>query len=132
MKERRKSLAKMLTLQDQLHRLSTWKLAALDRERISLEETQVATIEAIDRAAVSNGILVAGATRRQRSIDRQIATNKAEHVTQSQLALEQGARAKLVERMVDNVEAQFRSKQERSELGDLIDRAVARKNASPA
>jgi hypothetical protein len=34
--------------------------------------------------------------------------------------------------MVDHVEAQFRSKQERSELGDLIDRAVASKNASPA
>lgn len=122
----------MLTLQDQLHKLSTWKLAALDRERVTLEETQVATIEAIDRAAVSNGILVAGATRRLRNIDNQIATNKAQHVTQSQHALEQGARAKLVERMVDHVEAQFRSKQERSELGDLIDRAVASKNASPA
>jgi len=53
MKQRRKSLAKILLLQDQLHKLSAWKLAALDQRRAALEEAQQATIEAIDRDAIA-------------------------------------------------------------------------------
>jgi hypothetical protein len=132
MKQRRKSLAKMLLLQDQLHKLSAWKLAALDRQRAELEETQVATIEAIDRDAVSNGILVESGTRHLRRIDRQIATVKAQHVAQARHALEQGARAKLVERLVDSVDAKYRMQQERADLGDLIERSIAKEGASSA
>jgi hypothetical protein len=132
MKQRRKALAKMLTLQDQLHKLSAWKLAALDRQRAELEETQLATIEAIDRDAVANGILVDSGTRHLRSIDKQIATVKAQHVAQAQHAREQGARAKLVERLVDSVDAKYRMQQERSDLGDLIERSIANGGASSA
>jgi hypothetical protein len=132
MKQRRKSLEKILLLQDQLHKLSTWKLAALDQQRAALEETQKATIEAIDRDAITNGILVASATHRLRGIDKQIAVVKAQHVKQAQVALEQGARTKLAERLVDKVEAKYRKQQERSDLGDLIERSLGKDSASSA
>jgi hypothetical protein len=132
MKQRRKSLEKILVLQDQLHKLSTWKLAALDQQRAALEETQKATIEAIDRDAITNGILVASATHRLRGIDKQIAVVKAQHVKQAQVALEQGARTKLAERLVDKVEAKYRKQQERSDLGDLIERSLGKDSASSA
>ena len=132
MKQRRKSLEKILLLQDQLHKLSTWKLAALDQQRAALEETQKATIEAIDRDAIANGILVASATHRLRGIDKQIAVVKAQHVKQAQVALEQGARTKLAERLVDKVEAKYRNQQERSDLGDLIERSLGKDSASSA
>jgi hypothetical protein len=132
MKQRRKSLEKILLLQDQLHKLSTWKLAALDQQRAALEETQKATIEAIDRDAIANGILVASATHRLRGIDKQIAVVKAQHVKQAQVALEQGARTKLAERLVDKVEAKYRKQQERSDLGDLIERSLGKDSASSA
>jgi hypothetical protein len=132
MKQRRKSLTKILLLQEQLHKLSTWKLAALDQERAALEEAQKATIEAIDRDAMMNGILVEGATRHLRGIDRKIDAIKAQHVAQSRLALEQGARTKLAERLVDVVDAKYRMQQERNDLGDLIERSVAKTSASSA
>jgi hypothetical protein len=132
MKQRRKALEKILLLQDQLHKLSTWKLAALDQQRAALEETQRATIEAIDRDAIGKGILVASATYRLRGIDRQIAVVKAQHVRQAQLALEQGARTKLAERLVEKVEAKYRMQQERSDLGDLIERSLGKDSASSA
>ena len=132
MKQRRKSLEKILLLQDQLHKLSTWKLAALDQQRAALEETQKATIEAIDRDAIANGILVASATHRLRGIDKQIAVVKAQHVKQAQVALEQGARTKLAERLVDKIEAKYRKQQERSDLGDLIERSLGKDSASSA
>jgi hypothetical protein len=132
MKQRRKSLEKILVLQDQLHKLSTWKLAALDQQRAALEEAQKATIEAIDRDAMMNGILVAGATRHLRGIDRKIEAVKAQHITQTRLALEQGARTKLAERLVDSVDAKYRKQQERNDLSDLIERSVAKGSASSA
>ena len=132
MKQRRKSLTKILVLQEQLHKLSTWKLAALDQQRAELEEAQKATIEAINRDSTMNGILVESATRRLRGIDRRIEEVKAQHVTQSKLALEQGARTKLAERLVDGVDAKYRMQQERRELGDLIERSVGKGSASSA
>jgi hypothetical protein len=132
MKKRRESLTKILALQEQLYKLSAWKLAALDQKRAELEEAQKATIEAIDCDAMMNGFLVAGATRHLRSIGRKIEENKAQHVAQSRVALEQGARTKLAERLVDGVDAKYRKQQERSELGDLIERSVAKGSASSA
>lgn len=132
MKQRREALTKILLLQEQLHKLSTWKLAALDQQRVALEEAQKATIEAIDRDAIMNGVLVAGATRHLRRIDRKIEEVKAEHVVQSKVALEQGARTKLAERLVDNVETKYRKQQERNDLGDLIERSIGKASASSA
>lgn len=132
MAQRRKSLAKILALQDQLKDLSAWKLAALEQQRVELEEAQRATIEAIDRDAISAGILVGSASSRLRRIDRRIEAVKVERVAQAERARREAMRAKLAERMVESVEAQFRMRQERADLGDLIERAVARKAASPA
>jgi hypothetical protein len=132
MKQRHKSLEKILALQEQLHRLSTWKLASLEQQRVNLEEAQKETIEAIDRDVTMNGVLVAGATRHLRGIDRKIEAVKAQHVVQSRVALEQGARTKLAERLVGSVEAKVRKQQERSDLGDLIERSVAKTGASSA
>jgi hypothetical protein len=132
MKKRRESLTKILALQEQLQKLSTWKLAALDQRRAELEEAQKATIEAINRDATMNGILVEGATRHLRGIDQSIQEVKAQHVTQSKLALEQATRTKLAERLVDGVDAKYRVQQERRELGDLIERSIGKGGASSA
>jgi hypothetical protein len=132
MTQRRQSLAKILILQEQLHKLSAWKLAALDQQRAALEEDQKATIEAIDRDAIAQGLLAAAATKRLRGIDKKIEDVKALHTAQTRVALEQGARAKLAERLVDGVDAKYRMQQERKDLGDLIDRSLGKGGASSA
>ena len=115
-----------------MHKLSTWKLAALDQQRAALEEAQKATIEAIDRDAIDerhSGRERDASSARHR---QQIEVVKAQHVTQSKLALEQGARTKLAERLVDSVDAKYRMQQERSDLGDLIERSLGKDSASSA
>src|SRR5260221_14012380 len=99
MKRQRDSLAKILLLQEKLHKLSTWKIAALDRTRIELAEAQRQTIAAIDHDAMTHRLLVASATRRLRTIDNQIELVKAAHAAQTEHSREQGTRAKIVERM---------------------------------
>jgi hypothetical protein len=132
MRERQKSLRKILALQDQLKNLSAWKLAALDQQRAALDETQRATIEAIDRDAIAQGIIVVSATRRLRNLDKQITAIEAEQLAQARRAQEQAMRARLAERLVENVEARLRTQRERVDLADLIERSVAGKTASPA
>ena len=132
MRQRQKSLRKILALQGQLKDLSAWKLAALDQERAALDATQRETIEAIDRDAISQGIIVVSATRRLRNLDKRITALKAEQIAQAQRAQEQARRAKLAERLVENVEAGLRSRRERVDLADMIDRSLAGKTASPA
>jgi hypothetical protein len=132
MKQRRQTLARMQLVQDQLHKLSAWKLAALDQQKAALAEAQKATIEAIGRDGFAHGFLIESGVRHLRGIDRQIQAVAAQHARQSKHAVEQGARAKLVERIVDKVEVAYKAQQERIELGEAIERAVARGRASPA
>jgi hypothetical protein len=132
MKRQRDSLAKILLLQDKLHKLSTWKVAALDRQRIELAAAQKETIAAIDQDVMNHRLLLASATRRLRAIDNQIEVNKILHAAQTRHSLEQGARAKIVERMVDRVDEKYRKQLERNDLSDLIERALSRPSASSA
>jgi hypothetical protein len=132
MKRQLDSLAKILLLQEKLQKLSTWKAAALDRKRIELAEAQKQTIAAIDHDAMTHRLLVASATRRLRAIDNQIEAVKVQHAAQTQHSLEQGARTKIVERMVDRVDAKYRTQLERNDLSDLIERSLGGRSASSA
>jgi hypothetical protein len=132
MKQRRDSLSKILVLQDQLHKLSSWKLAAMDRQRLELLEAQRKAIETIDHDAMTHRMLVGSATRYLRAIDQQIDALKVQHAHQTQLANEQGRRTKLAERMVDRAEDVYRAHQERADLSELIERSIAKASASSA
>jgi hypothetical protein len=129
MKNRLKSLEKIQQLQAKLHDLSLWRLAEIGQRREALEEEQREMIEAIDREAMKNGALLAGATRRLRAVDKQIAGAKADYEAQSKHALDQGARAKTAQRLLASVDAKVRAQEERKSLADLIERTI-RKGAS--
>jgi len=131
-KQRAKSLGKISELQSKLHDLAVWRLAAIDQRRASLETAQREMIDAVDRDAISQGALAAAATRRLRAIDKQIAAAKAEYETQTRRVLDQGARAKLAERLADGADALHRAQQERKDLGDLIERSLNVKPSSSA
>jgi hypothetical protein len=132
MKKRLQSLEKISELQSKLHDLNKWRLAEIEQKRQELEEIQRAMIEAIDRDAINQGALAAAASRRLRAIDRQIATTKAAYEAQSQKTRDQGARAKVAERLVQSADAEYRAQKERKDLGDLIERSIGRKPSSPA
>src|SRR5260370_33907650 len=98
MKRQRDSLAKILRLQEKLHKLSTWKAGALDRKRVELAEAQKQTIAAIDHDAVTHRLLVARATRRLRARDNQIEAGKAQHAAQTQQWVDRGRHANVRDR----------------------------------
>ncbi|HLH47938.1 MAG TPA: hypothetical protein VKV96_01245 [Roseiarcus sp.] len=130
MKKRLDSLEKISQLQAKLHDLTRWRLAAIGRQRSSLEEAERAMIEALNSDAVGHGAPAAAAARRLRSIGREIAAAKADYDAQSQRVLDQGTRAKLAQRLVENADANYRADKERKDLGDLIERSLGKKTSS--
>lgn len=132
MRNRLKSLEKISQLQSKLHDLTLWRLAAIDQQRDALEQTQQAMIDAMDRDMIGHGALAAAATRRLRAVDRQIAVAKADYQAQSRRVVDQGARAKLAERLVEGADAEYRARKDRKDLGDLIERSLGGKPSSSA
>jgi hypothetical protein len=132
MKKRLNSLEKISHLQTKLHELTRWRLAAIDQKRESLEQDEREMIEALNGDLVGHGAPADAAARRLRSIGREIAVAKAEHAAQSQRVRDQGARAKLAQRLVDSADADYRAEKERKDLGDLIERSLNNKPSSSA
>jgi hypothetical protein len=132
MKKRLNSLEKISQLQAKLHDLTVWRLAAIEQQRGALETAERAMIEAMDRDVIGHGALAAAATRRLRSIGKEIATAKANCEAQSRRVVEQAARVKIAERLFDDADAEYRAKKERKDLGDLIERSLHGKSSSSA
>lgn len=130
MKKRLDALAKISQLQAKLHDLTRWRLAAIGQQRVSLEEAEREMIDALNSDAVGVGAPAAAASSRLRSIGRQIAIAKADYDAQSQRVLDQGARAKIAQRMVESADAKMRAEKERKDLGDLIERSLNAKTSS--
>ena len=130
MKKRLDALAKISQLQAKLHDLTRWRLAAIGQQRVSLEEAEREMIDALNSDAVGVGATAAAASSRLRSIGRQIAIAKADYDAQSQRVLDQGARAKIAQRMVESADAKMRAEKERKDLGDLIERSLNAKTSS--
>jgi hypothetical protein len=130
MKKRLDALEKISQLQAKLHDLTRWRLAAIGQQRVSLEEAEREMIDALNSDAVGVGATAAAASSRLRSIGRQIAIAKADYDAQSQRVLDQGARAKIAQRMVESVDAKMRAERERKDLGDLIERSLNSKTSS--
>ena len=130
MKKRLDALEKISQLQAKLHDLTRWRLAAIGQQRVSLEEAEREMIDALNSDAVGVGAPAAAASSRLRSIGRQIAVAKADYDAQSQRVLDQGARAKIAQRMVESADAKMRAEKERKDLGDLIERSLNAKTSS--
>lgn len=132
MKKRLNSLEKILHLQSKLHDLTVWRLAAIDQQREALEAAERAMIDVLDRDAIAHGAPAAAASKRLRSIGREIAVAKADYQAQSKRVRDQGARAKLAERLVESADAEYRAQKDRKDLGDLIERSLHGKPSSSA
>ncbi len=132
MKNRLESLAKIERLYKQMHDLAVWRLSALERERDKLVEDHRAMLAAMEGDTLAYGGLAAAAVRHIRSLEVKIAAANAECAAQAKRALEQGARAKLADRALSDLEARHRDQQQRKELADLIDASLRNANSSSA
>jgi hypothetical protein len=114
-------LKRIERLQKRLHDLSVWKLTHLAEERDKLSVAHADMIRALGEGLLSFGAAASAGTRRIRSIEMEINAARAAHAAQAKRALENGARSKLAEKVVERAEDDNRRDVEKKTLAELIE-----------
>jgi hypothetical protein len=130
MKKRAEALARLAKLQTRLHELKQARVAALERERAGLSDELGAVFEALTSGQLAYGAQAKFGARHVLAVEKRIAALASEQDDEIRQARVHGMRAKLAEQAAEAAERRHRDLQERKDLADLIERAVARRDAS--
>ncbi len=107
MTDRLKKIERLLALQQQLHRLAEWKLAALDRKKAELASEQESLFGALNDDEPLQGLFVEAMARRLNALARETdKVNRARECASRRLAQE-GLTLKRAERMTERVRRQY-------------------------
>lgn len=131
MKKRMDALNRIGKLQAQLHELGRSRLSAIERLEATLDADLRAAFETLESAGLAYGEQTKLTARRVRSLQRRLDALAREKTHAHEAAKAHGLRAKLAERAAETAAKAYREDKERKELAELIERALARRDASP-
>jgi hypothetical protein len=130
MNRRLRKIERLLALQEQLHRLAEWKLAALDRKKAELASDQASLVGALNRDDPLHGVFIEAMARRLNALAREAdRVNRARAAASRRLA-EEGLTLKRAERMTVRVRRQYEEILGKRGFADLIDRLAKPDDAS--
>lgn len=124
MKRRVKRLKGLQQLQKQLYDLSVWRLNSTEGRLSSLENARSELIDVKGNHPMYCGPLGVLAGSRLRSVERDIASARENQRALAQHVLSQGGRLKMVERLSKAADADYRSRADRLELAEIIEKAL--------
>ena len=131
MKKRLDALTRLGRLQARMHDLGRWRLSAIEREQAGLGEDLAAIFEALETGDLAYGAQAKFGARRIRALQKELDSLARESTHVSQKAKAHGVTARLAEQATETAARRYRDDKERKELADLIERAIARRIASP-
>ncbi len=131
MKDRLRSMQRILNVQTQLHRLAQWKLAETERKDDVLRERQESLLRFLDEEQGYAALLGATLMRRLRSVAEERAAVATEKQEQTEKVIEELRRSGRMENMVERLEDEARQSAEREELRDGLEQLTNRRHASP-
>jgi hypothetical protein len=126
MKRRLEALTRIGRLQTLMHDLGRWRLHALEGQQAGLNDDLKAVFEILDAGEVGVGLHAGLVARRIRALQLRLDQLAPEQESARQSVLTQGARAKLAERAIEAATLGYRRLNERKELAEIIERALAR------
>jgi hypothetical protein len=99
MNRRLRKIERLLALQEQLHRLAEWKLAALDRKKAELASDQASLVGALNRDDPLHGVFIEAMARRLNALAREADRVNRARAAASRRLTEEGLTLKRAERM---------------------------------
>ena len=130
MRDRLKKIERVLAVQEQLHRLAQWKMAALDREKAELADGQVDLLSALNGDNQLHGLFVEAMTRRLKALAREAERlERARRVMEEQLS-DQALKLKRTERMTDRVRREDQLGRDKRLFQDLLETLAKTRDAS--
>ena len=130
MKTRLDALTRIGRLQALMHNLGRWRLHSLERQKGGLHDDLKAVFEILDTDEIANSVHAGLVGRRLRALQMRLDQLAREQESASRSVLTQGARAKLAEQAIEAATLDYRRLNERKELAEIIERALARSASS--
>jgi hypothetical protein len=130
MKKRLGKLTRIGKLQNRMHALGRWRLFALERRQAGLTDDLTAIFEMLDKAELAYGVQAKLGARHIRALQLTLDSLASEQEAARRAAIAQGTRAKLAEKAIESAALHDRRANERKELAEIIERALARRGAS--
>jgi len=130
MKKLLDSLTRIGKLQARMHGLGRWRLSSLERQEAGLNDDLRAIFEVLESGDLAYGPQARLAARHVGALQRRLDSLAREQETARRSVKEHGTRAKLAERAIETAALRYRRLKERKELAEIIEQAVARRNAS--
>ena len=130
MKSRLDALTRLGRLQALIHDVGRSRVHMLDRQLAALNDDLKAVFEALDGDKIAYGAQAGLVARRIRALQLRLDLLAREQDNARRSALKQGTRAKLAEIAIESATLDDRRSNERKELAEIIERALAR-SASP-
>ena len=126
MKKRLDALTHIGRLQTLMHDVGRWKLHLLARKQAELNDNLKAVFEALEADELAYGAQAGLVARRIRMLQLKLDQLARERESARRSALAQGTRAKLAELAIEAAALGYRRSNERKELAEIIERALAR------
>ncbi len=130
MKRRLDTLTRIGRLQALMHDVGRWRLHSLERQQAGLNDDLKAVFEILDADEIADGVPAGLVARRIRALQLRLDQLAEEQETARRSALTQGTRAKLAELAIEATALGYRRTNERKELAEIIERALARSASS--
>ncbi|MGE3229024.1 MAG: hypothetical protein AB7J30_06265 [Hyphomicrobium sp.] len=131
MRDRAKSLKRILDVQRHMHNLEELKFARL-KQKVSLcQGEQRALAEALSDEGALHGLFLDVTVRRLKSLRQEESRLAPEVEAQAKVVVEHGGRMRNSERLAAELAVEVRRVDEREELEQLLEAGLAQKNASP-
>ncbi len=130
MKKRLDALTRLGKLQARMHDLGRWRLSAIEQEQASLVDNLRAVFEALESGDLAYGAQAKLSGRRVGALQRRLDSLARESAQVREKARAHGVSARLAEQAAETAARRYRDDKERKELADLIERSIARRNAS--
>jgi|SRR6478672_3403527 hypothetical protein len=125
MKRRLDTLTRIGRFQALMHDIGHWRLHALDRQQAELNDDLRLVFEALDGDKIAWGAQAGLVARHIRALQVKLDLLAREQESARRAVLRQGTRAKLAELAIESAALDSRRQNERKELVELIERALA-------
>lgn len=132
MADRLKKIERVLAVQEQMHRLAQWRIAAVEREKAEVAEGEVSLLSALNDDNQLHGLFVEAMTRRLAVLAREAERLERLRRTMEQQLSEEALQLKRTERMTDRVRREHARSRDKRLFQDLLETlAKARKASLP-
>ena len=126
MKKRLDALTRIGRLQTLMHDVGRSRLHSLDRKQAELNENLKAVFEALEADELAFGAQAGLVARHIRVLQLKLDQLASERESARRSVLTQGTRARLAELAIEAAALGYRRSNERKELAEIIERALAR------